>query len=113
MYGCKDANNCSSSDYVQARTDVEKNLKLLPLGYRDFDFAEYWANAPEKFPRPLLCEWAFNLCGWLLTAIAVSLGAPFWFDLINKFINIRMVGQKPLTAEDLKSTTLTKSGEKP
>ncbi len=27
--------------------------------------------------------------GWLLTALAISLGAPFWFDLLNKFIVIR------------------------
>jgi len=30
-----------------------------------------------------------QVLGWLLTAIAVSLGAPFWFDLLNKFIVIR------------------------
>ena len=29
------------------------------------------------------------LGGWLLTAIAVSLGAPFWFDLLNKFMIVR------------------------
>jgi hypothetical protein len=27
--------------------------------------------------------------GWLVTALAVSLGAPFWFDLLNKFVVIR------------------------
>ncbi|HEV2861240.1 MAG TPA: hypothetical protein VGX48_09555 [Pyrinomonadaceae bacterium] len=27
--------------------------------------------------------------GWLLTAAAISLGAPFWFDLLNKFMVIR------------------------
>lgn len=27
--------------------------------------------------------------GWLLTALAISLGAPFWFDLLNKFLVIR------------------------
>ena len=27
--------------------------------------------------------------GWLLTALAVSLGAPFWFDLLNKMMVIR------------------------
>lgn len=30
-----------------------------------------------------------HLFGWLLTALAISLGAPFWFDLLNKFIVIR------------------------
>jgi hypothetical protein len=29
------------------------------------------------------------LLGWLLTAGAISLGAPFWFDLLNKFMVIR------------------------
>jgi hypothetical protein len=29
------------------------------------------------------------LIGWLLTAAAISLGAPFWFDLLNKFMVIR------------------------
>jgi len=30
-----------------------------------------------------------HILGWLLTAFAISLGAPFWFDLLNKFIVIR------------------------
>ena len=29
------------------------------------------------------------LFGWLLTAAAVTLGAPFWFDTLNKFISVR------------------------
>ncbi len=29
------------------------------------------------------------LIGWILTAIAISLGAPFWFDILNKFMVIR------------------------
>ena len=30
-----------------------------------------------------------SIIGWLLTALAVSLGAPFWFDLLNKLIQFR------------------------
>jgi hypothetical protein len=37
--------------------------------------------------------------GWLLTIIAVSLGAPFWFDVLNKLMNIRNAGDKPEKAE--------------
>jgi hypothetical protein len=29
------------------------------------------------------------LFGWIATALAISLGAPFWFDLLNKFMVIR------------------------
>lgn len=30
-----------------------------------------------------------SLPGWIMTALAVMLGAPFWFDLLNKFMIIR------------------------
>ncbi|WP_375434701.1 hypothetical protein [uncultured Hymenobacter sp.] len=32
---------------------------------------------------------------WLLTALAMMLGAPFWFDTLCRFVNIRNVGIKP------------------
>jgi hypothetical protein len=114
LYGCKDTSNCSADDYTHARTDVEQNLKLLPLGYKDFDIDKIWSHERQEPLRSLLVEWLLRVCGWLLMAVAVSLGAPFWFDLINQFINIRMVGQKPATAaataaaEDSKASTPAK-----
>lgn len=30
-----------------------------------------------------------SLPGWIITALAIMLGAPFWFDLLNKFMIIR------------------------
>jgi hypothetical protein len=36
-----------------------------------------------------------KLAGLALTTFAVSLGAPFWFDLLNKFMNIRSAGKAP------------------
>lgn len=33
--------------------------------------------------------WFLMPFGWLLTALAVTLGAPFWFDLLNKFVVVR------------------------
>ena len=37
---------------------------------------------------------ASKFAGILLTAFAISLGAPFWFDLLNKFMNLRASGKK-------------------
>jgi hypothetical protein len=37
----------------------------------------------------------YNLIGFIITAFALSLGAPFWFDLLNKIVSIRGVGVKP------------------
>jgi len=30
--------------------------------------------------------------GWLITALAISLGAPFWFDLLSKLVAVRKAG---------------------
>jgi hypothetical protein len=34
-------------------------------------------------------QFRIHFFGWLLTALAISLGAPFWFDTLNKFIVVR------------------------
>lgn len=36
-----------------------------------------------------------RIAGWMLTALAVSLGAKFWFDLLQKLIQLRASGGKP------------------
>lgn len=36
-----------------------------------------------------------KLLGFILTALAISMGAPFWFDLLRKLVNIRSAGNKP------------------
>ena len=57
----------------------------LPLG---------WVNAPKdpadprKVPKGFY-DWVLKLFGILLTGFAISQGAPFWFDLLNKFMVIR------------------------
>lgn len=37
-------------------------------------------------------SWFNKLIGFLITAFAISLGAPFWFDMLKKIINIRNAG---------------------
>ena len=36
-----------------------------------------------------------HIVGWLLTALAATLGAPFWFDTLNRIISIRSSGKAP------------------
>jgi hypothetical protein len=40
-------------------------------------------------------DWLVAIIGWLITGLAVSLGAPFWFDMLKTFVNVRGAGQKP------------------
>jgi hypothetical protein len=63
------------------------------------------AKADDTFPGLNLISYVFlpwlwaiapaHLFGWLLTAVAASLGAPFWFDTLNRFMNIRAAGTAP------------------
>ncbi|MEK7323170.1 MAG: lipase family protein [Pseudomonadota bacterium] len=41
----------------------------------------------ERVPVGLAWFWA--VIGWALTAIALSLGAPFWFDMLQKIMRVR------------------------
>ncbi len=50
---------------------------------------------PESASKTPVYDWIVRICGWIITAFAVTLGAPFWFDVLNKFINIRSSGIKP------------------
>jgi len=75
--------------------DAKNTTMLLGLG---------WKNPPRIFPLTLhriakayvkITHHPRRILGWFITAIAISFGAPFWFDLLGKFINIRVAGAKP------------------
>lgn len=45
-----------------------------------------------------------HIVGWMLTIVAISLGAPFWFDTLNRFMNIRSAGRAPDESRDKSSS---------
>ena len=46
-----------------------------------------------------------QISGWMLTGIAIAMGAPFWFELLGKFVNVRKAGSKPSSLTDEPVTT--------
>ncbi|PHN05322.1 hypothetical protein [Flavilitoribacter nigricans] len=46
---------------------------------------------------------ARRMVGWIITALAISLGANFWFDLLKLLINIRNAGKKPKNEKEQKT----------
>ncbi len=76
----------------QAKLLVTEELETirapLGLGWSYFDYK----NAQWT-------EWAMKILGWIVTALAISLGAPFWFDLLRKLVNIRSSGRQPSGSE--------------
>jgi hypothetical protein len=67
-------------------SDQERTLLGQMLG---------WQTDPRDEPSNPWARWPQRLLGWLLTVLAVSLGAPFWFDLLNKFMHVRSAGKSP------------------
>ena len=58
---------------------------------------------PAKVPEGAI-PWQWRITkffGWIVTALAVSMGAPFWFDILQRLIHIRNAGNRP---EDAKRT---------
>lgn len=45
-----------------------------------------------------------NIWGYIVTALAISLGAPFWFDLLNKLIKLRTSVVQKDTAKPVSET---------
>lgn len=41
---------------------------------------------------------ASHLAGWLVTALLLMLGAPFWFDVLSRLVSLRATGAKPVPA---------------
>ena len=61
---------------------VLDGLRALPIG---------WDRFPPTFDR----HFALMAAGWLLTASTALFGAPFWFDLMKRSVQVRGTGPKP------------------
>jgi hypothetical protein len=61
------------------------NELKLPIGWQEFEPAPVSCKSVQEFFHIARSSFV----GWLITAIAISFGAPFWFDLLNKIISIR------------------------
>ncbi|WP_416666902.1 hypothetical protein [Egbenema bharatensis] len=67
-----------------------QNEVPLPIGWGEANRTAQQGNSRAwRIPilRPLL--------GWLITGIALSMGATFWFDLLSRVIRVRSTGEKP------------------
>lgn len=70
----------------------------LPVGWSTPNIKEQWQshdNLPPEL-KWLGRVWTFVkfTVGLLLTTIAIGMGAPFWFEFLGKFINVRNTGKK-------------------
>lgn len=83
------ANVDTMSSSMSRLPAIEASLRPFPIGW-----PAVMASADGgRTGSPM--AWAAKILGLLITTLAISLGAPFWFDLLSKFMNIRTTGAKP------------------
>lgn len=78
-----------------------KKLEQVQAQLGKMQFPLGWSAGTESQPQPSHGpSWWITIIGWIITALAVSLGAPFWFDILGKIINVRSAGVKPQKTRD-------------
>ena len=63
--------------------DLERVKNPLGLGWAhdDIGYSPFWDSD--------WLDWLQRFAGWIITALAITLGAPFWFDILKKLMSIR------------------------
>lgn len=56
---------------------------------------EGYAVKSEYFNWQVIANMTLSLLGILFTALAATLGAPFWFDMLGKLVNLKAIGKAP------------------
>jgi hypothetical protein len=74
---------------TKARDELEK--LSVPLGWCEEDCQPDDPRRPPTTLYPLLLK----IIGILISILAVSQGAPFWFDVLQKVSNLRLAGDPP------------------
>ncbi|GAA4322608.1 hypothetical protein GCM10023149_23060 [Mucilaginibacter gynuensis] len=81
------------TDTLSARVKTLRSAEAalddaIPLG---------WNNRIFKNSQGVFCWWLIptKVAGLAATILAIMMGAPFWFELLNKVANLRGNGNKP------------------
>ncbi len=104
---------------VKIQTDTALKDLTIPVGWRGANLTRQFEcdlreDNPEDLGKSCLGKTSMNpiaafvglvieqplkfgkmLLGWLISGFAISMGAPFWFDILSKFINVRNSGSRP------------------
>ena len=89
-------------DYINdeaARRNIEKLLgnASIPIGWQNINQQFELLDTAKSNRVYIRISQVFKLiCGWIVSGFAIAMGAPFWFDILNKVINVRNAGPKPV-----------------
>ncbi len=94
-------NPATKLDNLPSVTKVQNEVGLLldnlavPFGWSEPNRVEIDSQGNILWPA-----FVRKFFGWVLSGLAISMGAVFWFDVLSKIINIRNAGKKPPSTTD-------------
>lgn len=104
---CKEDPNSPQCALERNLGIVRNNMQTigLPIGWVEHgsDIRREWPGNHWRRYGGWWWQLGWHGLGWLLTALALSLGAPFWFDMLNKFIVVRSTVKPKEKSPDEKS----------
>lgn len=71
---------------AQGLSSTVETMAKLPVGWT--------TDSVKAFDLQTGKTWQ-QMAGWLLTGLSVLFGAPFWFDALQKLVQLRGTGKKP------------------
>ncbi|MBW4519658.1 MAG: hypothetical protein KME16_08150 [Scytolyngbya sp. HA4215-MV1] len=85
----------TANDISQIKEKVNDALTgiSLPIGWNAINLQQQQQEGFSWFFPPLR-----RFIGWLISGIAISMGARFWFDVLNKVMRVKTTGAIPVSS---------------
>lgn len=91
-----------SQKLVSDSAKLKTAIMTLPFRTDSMQLLAFYDQAAKEYSKCIeVCYISSRtkgnqkLFGFFITAIAIGLGAPFWYDLLNKLVNIKSAGKMP------------------
>jgi hypothetical protein len=89
----RDALVAQAQEYAKQDVPPTAGVDETIRGMKDLGVPLGWKGPPDN--------WLEKIVGLLLSTLAMTFGAPFWFDLLKKVVNIRSSGSLRAAADSV------------
>jgi hypothetical protein len=95
-------NDSVKATFEQIQTNISERVSDIKIAKQSLEDVIPLGWDTDTWNKTIASAGSFllKLLGLVLTVFAIMMGAPFWFDTLNKISNLRGTGNKPQTTAD-------------
>ncbi|KYC35075.1 hypothetical protein WA1_10105 [Scytonema hofmannii PCC 7110] len=100
-------NNFSTVGDIKKLTNDADNILTavsLPIGWTPANLSQQFRLTSPEEPVITPTRILRMIPGWIASGFAIAMGAPFWFDVLSKFMNVRNAGKRPQSTKTVSET---------